>query len=809
MNEYLEKKVVPFLTKNWDFLLVIILSLLFSLLRMFISNLFISVLGFIILLIFPGYCLSFLIFSKKDDLKIFERIGITLISSIILSSVLGFILVYLDNFNLQLVNWLLFTADFLLALVGILFRVFITDSFSFNPFRKDLFRKIIQYWKKESTLTKALSIIAIFTVLGAFVSFVFILQYQPTLPGTTVFSVVDTYGNRLSNVRTGENQTIAFTVKVNNSNLLAIDYQFEAWVTNKSKADLLNNSLENVNMTLLQEVDFSLNSFDEYMFTFNFSLSKIGDWTTYFILWENEKPDLDQTNQEQFLLSIIETRIKAALQPNAEKKIYGLNVPVFVLTDKVEDTGDIYDVESWTMSSQGWNWTAVATNTTLIGGYRADGYLYMQSNVTSSYLALRSSTRNEIIFNSSAHLYAESRIAPISDVSNYHSFGISLDISDGSPNWYRARLTSNTTHLIIGVGSFYTANCTNYTKPTVLPFDWSIGTFHTLRIDIDYENHWIAYQCDGIILRNTTLDEDYVLKNYNAVISVENDMNCTNSAIKMDYYNYGWTKEDTPFDSIKNYLKDTGGQFNEYWLTSSEGWDWLPTLGNETNFGIRMDDYIEFYSPYNNTFQGISTPLNDVNYVRSTEQLIVSTNMTYLENSTVYKSFGLAVDLFKDDLVRFIAIIISNSTHLKVGMASNYSINAIFYTETIIPFSWIRNDYHLLEIKIDYANRSIAFYADDILIRNSIQDFGYIDYLYNATIFVENDVNFTNASLRIEDFMAKWINWNNLTYPSYSLVFSQNQMQEINEWNSDLEGLISDYIIIEQFRILIEKRIIT
>jgi len=804
LKKILKEKIIPFLKKNWDFILIITISLLFSLIRMYSNNLFISVFGFIILLTFPGYSLSFLIFSKKDDLKVIERIGITLFSSIILSSILGAILVYFNNFNLALVNWLFFGANLILSLLGIIFRIFITDSFILNPFQKGIFKKIFHNWMKESTFTKILSIFTIISILGAFASFVFILQFQSTIPGTTIFSVVDVKGNTLSNVRTGENETISFTVKVNNSNINDINYFFEAWVINKTKTDILNNELTNMNITLIKELDFFLNSYNEKTFSFNFTLANIGEWITYFILWENEKPLLDQTSQEQYIQSIIETRIKEAIQPDAEKRIYGLNIPVFILTDHVEDTGDKFANEKWTMSSQGWNWTTTAINSTY-GGFRDEGFLYMFSNITSSHLALRSTVRNDLIFNSSSHLYAESRIAPISNISNYHSFGISIDLSIGSPSWYRARLASNTTHLFMGVGSLFTEKGILYSTPTVIPFNWSLDSFHILRIDIDYKSKWISYQCDGIILRNTTLDKDFIVDNYQVTIFVDNNINRTDSAIKMDYYKYGWTKEETPYNSIKNYLIDNGGQFNSNWYTSSEGWDWLPTNGNKTDYGMRISDYIQFYSSFNSSFQGISVPLNSVNFVRSTNQIVVSTNFTYLENSSVYSSFGLAVDLNIENSLRFIAVILSNTTHLKVGIASNYSISSIFYTETIVPFNWSRYNYHLLEIKIDYDKHSIAFYNDNILIRNNIQDFGYTTNIYNATILVENNVNFNNASIRIEDFMAQWLNWNNLSYPSILSTDSLNYNYLIQDCSNNFDRTITIYSNRISFKLLLKK----
>lgn len=792
MIKILKEKIIPFLKKNWDFILIITITLLLSLVRMYTNNLFISVFGFIILLTFPGYSLSFLIFSKKDDLKVIERIGITLFSSIILTSILGAILVYFNNFNLALVNWLFFGANLILSLLGIFFRIFITNSFTLNPFQKGIFKKIFHNWMKESTFTKILSIFAIMSILGAFASFIFILQFQPTIPGTTIFSVVDVKGNTLSNIRTGENETISFTVKVNNSNINDINYFFEAWVINKTKTDILNNELTNMNITLVKELDFILNSYNEKIFSFNFTLANIGEWITYFILWENEKPLLDQTSQEQYIQSIIKTRIKEAIQPDAEKRIYGLNIPVFILTDHVEDTGDKLANEKWTMSSQGWNWTTTAINSTY-GGFRDEGFLYMFSNITSSYLALRSSARDDLLFNSSSHLYAESRIAPISNISNYHSFGISIDLSIGSPNWYTAKIASNSTHLFMGVGSLFTAKDIHNSTPTIIPYNWSLNSFHVLRIDIDYKNKWITYQCDGIIFRNTTLDKLFIIDNYQVTIFVDNNINRTDSAIKMDYYKYGWTKEETPFNSIKNYLKDNGGQFNSNWYTSSEGWDWLPTNGNITDYGMRISDYIQFYSSFNSSFQGISVPLNSVNFVRSTNQIVVSTNLTYLENSSVYSSFGLAICLKNNNIIKYIAVALSNTTHLKVGIASNYSINSIFYTETIIPFNWSRYNYHLLEIKIDYDKHSIAFYNDNVLIRNNIQDFGYITGIFNATILVENNVNFANASIRIEDFMAIWFNWNNLSYPTPFSIESQNYIYLIQDSVYNFDKIIAIY----------------
>jgi len=760
VKEFFNNKFLPFIKKNWEFISIIFLLLLFSLLRTFLDNLFITAFGLIILLTFPGYFLSFLIFPKKDDLKIIERLGIVLITSIILSSVLGFVLVYLNNFNFLLAVWLFFGLNFLLAILGIIFRFFIDDSFKINIFQKGIIKKTYNKWLQESTLTKILSIFTILTVIGAFVSFIFILQYQPKIPGTTIFYLLDKKGNRISNIRTGENETLTLTMNINNSNLENINYLIEVWVANKTKTDILNYEFSNLNISLALSKEFQLNTHSILDYTFNLTFTNVGNWDSYFILWENEKPILNPLNQEQYLRDVVDSRIKPALQPDSETRIYGLNIPIFVLVENVEDTGDSFDTNSWTISSQGWNWSALATNSTF-GGYRENGFVYMYSNITSSYLALRSSTRNDLIFNSSSHLYAESRIAPLTNVSNYHSFGISVDLSIGSPSWYRAYLASNTTHLFIGVNYLFTASGNKYSTPSVIPYNWTLGAFHTLRIDVDYNSKWISYQCDGIIFRNTTLDKRFIVDFYRTTIFVENKVNKTDSAMKMDYYKYGWTKEETPFESIKNYIEDLGSNYNTNWFTSSEGWNWLPTIGNETDFGLRINDYIEFLSPYNNSYQGISVPLNTLNFVKVVNQIEVSTNLTYIENSSAYNSFGLAVDLYKQDTIWFIAVIYSNSTHLKAGIASNYSIDCTFFTETIIPFNWARFSYHLLNIKIDYDNSSIAFYYDNNLIRNNLVDFGYIRNIYNATILVENNLNFDNATLRIDNFRAEWKNWNN------------------------------------------------
>ncbi len=799
--DYKITKIFEKIMSNWDLLIVILISLLFGLIRLFSSNLVVSIIGLAIMIFLPGYCFSIILFHKRKDLTDIERLTITIFTSIIISAILGFIFISISELNLKLAIFIMIFANTVLAIIGIITRHYVFDAFTAPKINKKTFVILFNKWKRESIFTKILSGLTILSLLGSFGAFVYLLQFSPQIPNATFISIHNNQGKVVSSVRTGTEVLNDLTLNIQNSERSDTQYFLEIWITNKTKAQTLNYEIENMNLTLIDSNSFLIQTNQLLKYNTSFSLSKFGLWSIFFILFKKDKPELSTSSPENlFKNEVIETRIEPVLGNDTKAGILGIWLPVFVLPSIIEDTGDNYSTAQWTIGSEGWNWTATALNTTF-QGYRHNGVLDFRSNIESSYLALRVSTRNDLVYRQSNRLFMESRLAPISNVSQTETFGITMDLSYDKPNWSRAIIASNSTHLIMGVDPYFVANeSTAY--PTIIPFIWEENTFHVLRIDIDYEKGWIAYQCDNIIYRNSSIDKQFISDNYLATIYTDNGINQTGSTLRMDYSKLGWESGDLTGYESKNNLIDTGESYNDNWFTSSEGWDWTCNASSNEYNGSRINNHLEFYSVVNYSSIALQIPISEKLFVQTGEQLIVKVNLTFIDNYTKYHSFGLSIDLFKVNNMTYRANILSNSTHLIMGISANYTTKGFYYTSTIIPFNWIKNDYHVLQINIDYENRWIAYMCDDVVYRKDIADSIYVQDKYSISLIVDNALNESEGIIRIDRFEAIWNYWNDLPLMSISI------WESTNSCDANISDLTENYLEINSHIHSVDRKIL-
>ena len=162
--------VKSYLMKNWDLSLLSIFILLFGIIRSFVNtkNIIVAILALLPLLIIPGYLIQVIIYTKKNEVRLYERLTIIVVFSIIFTAIIGFILGFISNINSYLYIWTIVGINIIFIFISFFRRIRNNDAIYPPLLTKQSFQKIMIYWKNSTILTKCLSILTIISLLGAF-----------------------------------------------------------------------------------------------------------------------------------------------------------------------------------------------------------------------------------------------------------------------------------------------------------------------------------------------------------------------------------------------------------------------------------------------------------------------------------------------------------------------------------------------------------------------------------------------------------------------------------------------------------------
>ncbi len=232
--------------------------------------------GLLLVLFLPGYSLSAILFPKRDDLDVIERVALSFILSLAIVPSLGLILNF-TTFGIRLVPVLLVLSVFtiLLSLVVWVRR--------FNSPAKERFRvpfeRLLKYNLGQNVLDKGLSIFLIVSIIGSSATLVYV-SVKP---------------------RIGERFTEFYLL---GSNGIASDYPTDLMIGEEGKMIIVIMNQEHENVTYLLEVNF------------NGSLI----YEEQFFLIENEKLEIPFTFKATNKLK--NQKFEFMLYKNKEKEIY-------------------------------------------------------------------------------------------------------------------------------------------------------------------------------------------------------------------------------------------------------------------------------------------------------------------------------------------------------------------------------------------------------------------------------------------------------------------------------------------------------
>jgi len=752
-------KVRNFFATNWDYLLIILFSLIFSLIRMYTDNWVATILGLIILFFLPGYCFTNIIYIKTRKLKRYIKFTISIISSFIITASIGLILYLASNINLTIAIWLMFSVISCLAITGTVLRVVIKDSNKPFVINSTVLSKVKEKWKNYSMLTKGLSFVTILILIGAFISLVYFIQYSFPITTTTSLSITDQNGEPISGIRTAVNEEIELGIKILNSELKSMNYFVEVWICNQTFANIDNNNSANINLTLVYSNEIFLLNNEVNHSVFNFTISNVGVWYIIPIVFKEESPIAINYAQgySEIINDIMNSRIFPVIEMN-ESNILGTWIQAKILNYIKFDDGNSFSKDNWLVSSTGWNWSILSDGSNY-AGIRHDGYLELYSNDTGSELRLETKINEEEMYQYINRAGIEVRLAPSTNLEAFDYFGISLEINYDENHTIEAQLLSNTTHLILGFDNLESIGVSNYQK-TLVAYNWTQDAFHDMKIYADFDSSWITFTCDNLTYRSAIQDEQYVTEANQVSVILKNKDSYSNSSLMIDNFIASWEDKPVPIFNINNYRADNGNLYGDNWYTSSQGWNWEIDTNSGSYSGNRDSGIVNFTNFDDNSYLALQTGLSEDLFIKTGNKLILKANITYFSNASNYNSFGISLDL-ESTSINYRAVILSNTTHLLMGISSLFTFEGIFYTQSIIPFNWSLGEFHELQINVDFSGKWVAFICDTINYRLTISDSIYVIGYNRATVVMDTANVISQSILGITNFKISWEDWFN------------------------------------------------
>jgi len=654
-------------------------------------------------------------------------------------------------------------------------RVTIKESKKPFIFNKNTLNVTKTKWMEFSKITKGLTIVTILVLIGSFVSLAYFIQYSFPTSYTTSLSLIDQNGESISKIRTAVDEKIDLGVRIVNNEIKYMRYYLEIWICNQTFSNIENINPNNINLTLIASYEILLLKNVAYDYMFNFSIADFGLWYIIPIVFKGESPEPTNFNQtyEDIVRGILNSRINPVIEMK-EQNIIGLWIQADILNYRKIDNGNSLVNDYWLTSSNGWNWSIFSDGINY-GGSRNEGFIELYSNDTNSELQIETAIDKESMFHYINRIGIEVQLAPSTDLEAVEYFGISLGINYNESYTIEAQIIANATHLIMGFDNLELVGNKNYQK-TVIAYNWTQDTFHEMNIYADFNSKWITFTFDNITYRSTTLDKNYVLEANKVSIILKNKDGYTNSAIKIDNFEATWEDKPVPLFDLNNYRDDNGDSYKDSWYTSSQGWNWEINTNSGNYSGVRENGTFNVTNFDESSYIALQTSLNDNFLIRTGNKLIFRVNMTYFSEASNFSTFGISLDLRRSS-VNYRAVILSNTTHLLMGITSLFTLDGIFYTQSIIAYNWSIGEYHELQINADFSGKWLAFICDSTIYRLTISDSIYI-LGYNKAVIIMDSANLASESvIGITNFKVCWEEWYN---PEETiLILSEIDMQHI------------------------------
>jgi len=320
-------KILEIFKKNWDIFIILSLSLTYFIFRsIFIrENILLSILGLILIFVVPGYFIYMLFFPRKGEQTKTEKIGFTIILSVIFISIIGYLFVLTIFDREQIVIWMIFLLILILGIICIYIRSRIENANYPTPLNNFSFGFIKNFWRKSPISTKILSILSIIMIIGMVSSLAYVLQYDFSGSKITQFYLTNEDGSPIEDPNLLLNETLGIKVTIVNYEGINTNYTLEIWSSNSSS--ISNLEYQYMNFSLAAKHNIYLLDGLNYTNIISLQFSQSCNWTIYFLLFKNNDPSLPDVNDfsvEDYNLLIYQNRILPILEMNTNNNIMGL-----------------------------------------------------------------------------------------------------------------------------------------------------------------------------------------------------------------------------------------------------------------------------------------------------------------------------------------------------------------------------------------------------------------------------------------------------------------------------------------------------
>ncbi|MHA1336123.1 MAG: DUF1616 domain-containing protein [Promethearchaeota archaeon] len=320
------RKIIQAIIHNWDLSFILTYSSFYLLLCSFSKDEYLKIFGVVILLTFPGYLISLIIFPKHNDISSLNRLILSFIFSIIFFGIFGFLLNKIEVKSVYFQRLILISINFLCLIIIIVVRKTLKNSY-FPTQIKDIIQKGKIFIKRSPNSTKFLTVVTILLVLCSIFLFIIFLYLPSTNKGTTSFYIYDQNGQPISSIRISVNSSISINTEVFNNEIQKNKYFLEVWLTTFNNNVSEESSLLLTSAKILYNITFYLESSNRTRLNLYFSFSQIGNYTVFFILFKNHIKvlhDVSSENYTNFLENVYNNRLRSIIEQDSSINPLGI-----------------------------------------------------------------------------------------------------------------------------------------------------------------------------------------------------------------------------------------------------------------------------------------------------------------------------------------------------------------------------------------------------------------------------------------------------------------------------------------------------
>ena len=217
-----------------DLVLIFITSVLVIPLVVFTDGAARTVLGLLLVLFFPGYCLMAVIFPRKTPLGVIPRLAFSVATSIVLLVIFQLVM-DATTIGIQLYPALIYLVAFtaIAAAVAWWRRRPVNPDDRYSPdFRK--LAAIIRFWTEKTRLDQALAGLLVIAIIGTITTIGFVVNSPTVIKSFTEFYLldpekkVDYYPGELAPGETGDMRACGWSVPVDKPSHPSIDLTTDA-----------------------------------------------------------------------------------------------------------------------------------------------------------------------------------------------------------------------------------------------------------------------------------------------------------------------------------------------------------------------------------------------------------------------------------------------------------------------------------------------------------------------------------------------------------------------------------------------------